>query len=244
MRIRSIKPEFFKHDDLASLDPLCRILFVGLWCMADSEGRLEDKVKRIKAEVLPYDECNVDAMLGDLQRFGFVRRYNVDGWHVIQILNFTRHQRLSGKEASTPSVFPEEVTEATVKQSGSNGEAPRIPVMEGKGREGKEQKILHQHFPETLRDPDFVTLFGEWEEHCRVKGKTLSPQTRRGQLVECERAGPGISLAALRRSINGNATWILWDSAAAKSPAKTLPPPVVELNVDRQIRELKEAGKL
>jgi hypothetical protein len=53
-RSRNIKPGFFLNDELAECEPLARILFAGLWCIADREGRLEDRPKRIKAEVLPY----------------------------------------------------------------------------------------------------------------------------------------------------------------------------------------------
>jgi len=63
MRARNLKPGFFKNDRLAEIEPLGRLLFAGLWCMADSRGRLEDRVLRIKAEVLPYDSCDCDALL-------------------------------------------------------------------------------------------------------------------------------------------------------------------------------------
>jgi len=62
-RARNIKPGFFMDDVLAEIEPLGRILFAGLWCIADREGRLEDRPKRIKAEVLPYDECDMDNLL-------------------------------------------------------------------------------------------------------------------------------------------------------------------------------------
>ena len=59
-RSRNIKPGFFLNDDLAECEPLARLLFAGLWCIADREGRLEDRPKRIKIEVLPYDNCDVN----------------------------------------------------------------------------------------------------------------------------------------------------------------------------------------
>ena len=52
-RIRSIKPEFFLDEELAELSPLTRLLFVGLWTLADCEGRLEDRPKRIRAQLHP-----------------------------------------------------------------------------------------------------------------------------------------------------------------------------------------------
>ena len=51
-RTRSIKPSFFDNEILGDLPPLTRLLFIGLWGIADREGRLEDRPKRIKKELL------------------------------------------------------------------------------------------------------------------------------------------------------------------------------------------------
>ena len=45
MRARNIKPGFFKNDALAELDFAGRLLFIGLWGIADRAGRLEDRPK-------------------------------------------------------------------------------------------------------------------------------------------------------------------------------------------------------
>ena len=79
MRARNIKPGFFKNDTLAELDFAGRLLFIGLWGIADRAGRLEDRPKKIKAEVFPYDEVNVDTFLGELARLGFILRYEAGG---------------------------------------------------------------------------------------------------------------------------------------------------------------------
>ncbi len=132
MRIRTIKPEFFKHDGLSELAPLTRILFVGLWCLADRAGRLEDRPARIRVEVLPYDKCDVDKMLAELERAGFIIRYASNGLSLIQIPAFDRHQRITGKEAETPSRFPEPNGETFGKHSGNIRETPETT---GNGRE-------------------------------------------------------------------------------------------------------------
>lgn len=103
-RSRNIKPGFFLNDKLAECDPLARLLFAGLWCIADREGRLEDRPKRIKAEILPYDNCDVDALLNQLAKYGFIIRYEVDDNRYIQIINFLKHQNPHIKEA--PSIIP------------------------------------------------------------------------------------------------------------------------------------------
>jgi hypothetical protein len=106
MRIRTIKPEFFKHDELAELPALTRLLFVGLWCMADSAGRLADKPKRIKAEILPYDEWDAERSLQSLHDGGFICRYEAESQRLIEVCGFKDHQRLTTKEAAYPSKHP------------------------------------------------------------------------------------------------------------------------------------------
>ena len=106
-RTRSLKPQFFKNDLLAECQPLARLLFSGLWCMADAEGRLEYRPLRVKAEVLPYDECDVDQLVDELEQRGFVRRYTVEDVTILVIPKFLDHQRPHPKEP-TESFPPEE----------------------------------------------------------------------------------------------------------------------------------------
>ncbi|AFQ46281.1 DnaD domain-containing protein [Desulfosporosinus meridiei] len=99
-RARNIKPSFFANDQLGELPPLARLLFIGLWGLADRKGKLEDRPKRIKAEVLPYDDCNVDELLNLLDP-EFIVRYTVDGISCIQIVNFSKHQKPHPKEGES-----------------------------------------------------------------------------------------------------------------------------------------------
>ena len=92
-RSRNIKPGFFTDDELAEVPALTRLLFIGLWCLADREGRMEDRPKKIKAEVMPYDDIDVDAALQKLSPV-FLTRYQVDGKKYIVINNFLKHQNL------------------------------------------------------------------------------------------------------------------------------------------------------
>lgn len=103
-RSRNIKPGFFKNDLLAECHPLARILFCGLWCEADREGRLHDRPKRIKADCLPYDECDCDELLNQLDARGFIVRYQVGEDRYIAIPEFAKHQNPHCKEQ--PSTIP------------------------------------------------------------------------------------------------------------------------------------------
>jgi hypothetical protein len=135
-RARNIKPRFFVNDELCEMHPLARLLFAGLWCVADRAGRLEDRPKRIKLEVLPADDCDVDAMLSDLQARGFVVRYEVEGLQLVEICNWSKHQNPHHTEKH--SVFPpasdvravvkplkqNELSTLTVNSPSENGKCP------------------------------------------------------------------------------------------------------------------------
>lgn len=99
-RIRQVKPEFFKSEDVAGLEFPARVLFIGLWTLAAADGRLLDRPRRIAAELFPYDhmEDRIDMLLGMLAARELIVRYIAGGKPCIQIVNFTKHQKPHHKE--------------------------------------------------------------------------------------------------------------------------------------------------
>jgi uncharacterized phage protein (TIGR02220 family) len=124
MRARNIKPGFFKNEYLLSLEPLTRLLFCGLWCLADREGRLEDRPGRIKIEILPGDNCNIDQMLNDLQRERFILRYSAGNERFIQIIKFKKHQNPHIREPESSIPAPDEHSISTVLDTALTGTGP------------------------------------------------------------------------------------------------------------------------
>lgn len=116
-RARSIKPSFFTNEELVELPFETRLLFIGLWTIADREGRLEDRPKRIKMAVFPADSVDVNDCLNQLQRSGFILRYEHDASLYIQILAFNKHQHPHKDEKA--SIIPE-----LCKQGASTMQAP------------------------------------------------------------------------------------------------------------------------
>lgn len=91
-RARSIKPGFYLNEDLAECSIWARFLFPGLWMIADRQGRLEDRPKRIKAAILPFDSQDVEPLLEELHQRGFLVRYQNNSGSFIQISKFLTHQ--------------------------------------------------------------------------------------------------------------------------------------------------------
>lgn len=105
-RARNIKPAFFKNEVLAELKPHVRLLFIGLWTLADREGRLEDRPTRIRAEIFPYETVNINEGLELLNSAGFIQRYSVESSKYIQITNFEKHQNPHVKEQASTIPAP------------------------------------------------------------------------------------------------------------------------------------------
>jgi len=144
-RSRLLKPAFFMNDTLAECSPLARLLFAGLWCHADREGRLEDRPARLRVQILPYDDCNVDELLDELASCSdmdgapsFLVRYEHGHGKYLQILNFSKHQRPHIKEPDSIIPAPDKVSaglvqgECKVSASIVQGQDMRLRVK-GKG---------------------------------------------------------------------------------------------------------------
>jgi hypothetical protein len=125
-RARNIKPGFFKNDLLAECSSLARILFIGLWCEADREGRLENRPKRIKAECLPYDDCDISTLLGELSDRGFIVCYEANGSHYIAIPEFGKHQNPHVKEQASQIPAPCMPSASPVQARGNPGDSTEV----------------------------------------------------------------------------------------------------------------------
>lgn len=138
-RARNIKPGFFTNDVLCELPALTRLLFAGIWTICDRSGRLEDRPKKIRAEVLPYDVCDPEEMLQALEKNGFISRYSAGGKCVIQVLAWGKHQNPHSKETAstlpTPDGFIVTPEPAQDKNSASTMQAPDeeqpLPALAG-----------------------------------------------------------------------------------------------------------------
>lgn len=94
MRIRTIKPEFFTHEGLfdaeASTGLPLRVAFIGLWCVADREGKFRWEPRRLGVQILPYDQIDFSDVLDGLGDHGFIIRSSCGAFGSIP--SFLDHQ--------------------------------------------------------------------------------------------------------------------------------------------------------
>lgn len=136
--IRSIKSTFFTSDDIVTLSPLARLLYIALWTEADREGRMTWRPGNFKLRFLPGDACDINELCGELLDSGLVVIYTGDGKTYAEIPSFTRHQVINSRERK--STLPARVTHATGTRddaSASREDVTGTPLI-GKESKGKE----------------------------------------------------------------------------------------------------------
>jgi hypothetical protein len=106
-RARNIKPSFFQNEELGELHPLERLAFIGMWTIADFKGCIEFRPKRLKVQLLPYDECDFEVITNNLEQSGFISTYSVSGQRYIKIINFEKHQNPHKNERESGSNIPD-----------------------------------------------------------------------------------------------------------------------------------------
>jgi hypothetical protein len=145
-RIRYIKPGFFDNEDLAECSPLARLLAIGLPCWADRRGRIEDRPKRLKKQILGFDDCDVDSLLDELDAHGYIQRYGDESGRYIQILGFLRHQRPHFKERESELPAPDGWIEEPFEDDDAE-ESGKARSKPGKTRQNSDQPQQVPHQP-------------------------------------------------------------------------------------------------
>jgi hypothetical protein len=109
-RIRTIKPEVRRSRTVTAWPRDVRLTWSYLWCYLDDEGRGEDDLQLIKAELFPRDRDVTEKRLDDWlwtivgsKDEPPLCRYTVDGVDYLHATNWQEHQRIN---RPTPSRLP------------------------------------------------------------------------------------------------------------------------------------------
>jgi len=136
-KIRTIRPEFWTDEKVVELSYAARLVFIGLWNLADDFGLMEYSPKRIKMQILPADSAEIEGIMAEISGQGLVTLYNAANKGFLAINNFTKHQKID-KRTATKFPPPPDLSEA-----------PPISAEKvlGKERKGKERKGKEENTP-------------------------------------------------------------------------------------------------
>jgi hypothetical protein len=203
MRARNVKPSLFRNELLAVADPLHTIIFAGLWCMADREGRMEDRPAKIHLEINPGRAF--DTTTASLAESGFIHRYEIDGKKFIQVVNFAKHQNPHCKEPTSTIPAPCENGTGTVLAGLIPDSGSLIPDSSPSGRVGAAAPSTKTP-KQACRIPEDFGLTPERESYAL---NTL-PQVDLGALMEAFRDHWRAKSTADARKADWDATWRTW----------------------------------
>jgi len=202
-RIRTIKPEFFKHYDLYRAEkesrlPL-RLAFASLFTVADREGRFKWRPEELKAYCLPYDRIDFSRVLDALSTRGFIEQYECAGELYGWIPTFLKHQAINNRE--NKSELPDPLDADTSTRGARVGhawsdfanldKAERERERERKGTEGKTTFARSDSVPESST-PESGDVFTDLP----CTGKTQSWPVTKSYIAEMAPLYPGIDIEA------------------------------------------------
>lgn len=232
MRIRSIKPEFWRSDDIAGLSIEDRLLFVGLWSYVDDNGVGRDQVALIVADLFAHDMeedpretfARVSRGLASLSDTGLIHRYEAGKHKLLEIVSWADHQRI---DRPGKARYPR--SSADSRHPREDASSPRVNVDPGSG----------------IRDQ------GAGEQGSRGTGQsdqgsdstdTTSPTSFHGQIV----TNMGIELESVRDEIEKVLNYAATDSDIARLCAHIATGAKEKVGtgyVIKSIRNQKQAGK-
>lgn len=187
-RIRTIKPEFWRSEDLGGLPEATHLLAAALLNYADDEGYFNARCALIEAELSPLREPSVKISdsLKHLVAVGYLRLgCGEDGRRYGQIIKFLDHQVIN---RPTPSKIKGVRILWDVCENDHTQLSEDSPP-EGKGREqgiGKERTLLSsvEDVPDQKKpngkESDLTKAFDNWNTIASELGlpiaRTLTPQ--------------------------------------------------------------------
>lgn len=136
MRIRTIKPEFWSNEKLASLPDFARLVAIGLLNYADDEGYFWANPLLLRGALFPFDEdsSKLRRSIAQLVEKGYIKvGKTADGRECGHVVNFCKHQRIDRPK-------PSEIKQVAQFDEQSTNDRRIIDdesLLEGKGKEGK-----------------------------------------------------------------------------------------------------------
>ena len=176
MRIRSIKPEFWRSDDIDALAIPDRLLFIGLWSYVDDNGVGLFSVKDIVGDLFAGDMLRdsnetlirVKEGLKALFERGLIEIYSQDENTYLAITNWGKHQRVPNPnkpryprpsaDSETPLylfneslIRPNESLRTGTGEQGNRGTEEQIPPIAPQGGRSESEHETHEPTSEPTR---------------------------------------------------------------------------------------------
>lgn len=178
-RIRTIKPEFFRHRELQDLAKKhgaeVMLVYIGLWTQCDKAGNFLWDEDQLALDILPFLGIKIRKSLEVLETSKYILRY-FDGKTFGHIPTFKQHQLIFGSERSYPCKYPEPKDLDSLYTQGNTVVEPRILELgvrnNGIMEKGNNGKVASPSFLEHpwFSDSQFLKEWTAWGNERRKAG--------------------------------------------------------------------------
>jgi hypothetical protein len=98
-RIRSIKPELWKNEEVGALSLEARLTFIGLITMADDAGRIRLTATSILGHVFPFNDeitaARLRKWIGEIKHQGLCEVYEAEGRTYLWLTGWQHNQKIT-----------------------------------------------------------------------------------------------------------------------------------------------------
>lgn len=162
-RIRTIKPEFFTSEDIVSLSPYARLLYIALWCESDREGRMSWKPRTFKMRYFPGDTLDIESLCQEILDLGLVKLYG-EGYAYIPA--FHAHQHVNPREQASQLPSPRDDDAMTTREHRVDDASGTREPRDSDAQVGRKERKGKEHA--SARDALFARF---WKTYPNKVGK-------------------------------------------------------------------------
>jgi hypothetical protein len=173
-RIRTIKPEFFGDEKLASISRNARLTFIGVLIMSDDYGVVKGHSSWLKNNIYPYDDIKLsefESWLSEIAAVNAIIPFLHSGEQFYFIRNFSVHQKVDNPSKWRNPVVPEDILKNLIGSSASPSESRKEHIYPREGNPMPEKRIFLDAV--RLTDKQHASLIEKLGEH------------KTGKAIEC-----------------------------------------------------------
>ncbi len=157
-RKRMIDPNIWQSEDFGRLSTLAKLVFIGLFSLADDEGRGRCNPIYLKSTLFPYEEgirsADVDKTLSEISSNMSVVFYSCDGSSYYSLYNWNTWQKIDRPSESKIPEFNEKIMQKIFDDNSTNVRRVFVPNknIKEKEQERKGNRKEKNFIPPSLED--------------------------------------------------------------------------------------------
>lgn len=140
-RKRMIDPNIWQSEDFSKLSTLGKLVFIGLFSLADDEGRGRCNPVFLKSTLFPYEEgirsADIDKTLSEISSNMSVIFYSCDGSNYYSLLSWNTFQKI---DRPTASKIPEYDEKTMQRLFDDNSTSPRRVIASNRKEDNRIEK--------------------------------------------------------------------------------------------------------